>query len=197
MTFLIINFSPSSIIAEKKRSLDEALINIDGWIKSTPQKLDGEVIEDLDLDDYTFCSYSKDTRQVSLFVGYYLSLDKIGAVHSPLVCFPGQGWLISDEEIIPLKLAADDISFMSMIVTRGQHKQLTLYWYQAFDKTSKDTFYQKIYALISKYQNRREDNAFIRVIIPMNGQTRAEALKTGIAFIADFYPLFLKYVKEP
>ena len=81
-----------------------------------------------------------------------------------------------------------------MIVSIGQRKELILYWFQAFNKTTPGTFLQKIYVLWAKYRYHREDNAFVRISIPMTGQTKKEAFNTGVRFIESFYPAFLRYV---
>ena len=83
-----------------------------------------------------------------------------------------------------------------MVATKVQNKELLLYWYQAFDKTSPGTLLQKTYVLLAKFLHHREDNAFVRVSVPMEGQSIEEAFDIGAEFIEAFYPLFLKYVKD-
>ena len=85
---------------------------------------------------------------------------------------------------------------MSIIVTRGQTKELVLYWFQAFDKTSSDTFFQKVYALLAKILHGKQDNAFVRVSIPIYNQDTEKAFVNGTNFIDVFYPVFLGYVKS-
>ncbi|GAG81238.1 unnamed protein product, partial [marine sediment metagenome] len=65
-----------------------------------------------------------------------------------------------------------------------------------FDRTSQGTFHQKFNTLWSKFRNGREDNAFVRITVAMDGIKADEAYKTGKEFIELFYPLFLEYVKE-
>ena len=83
-----------------------------------------------------------------------------------------------------------------MLITQGQRKELILYWFQAFDKTSAGTLLQKIHTFWTSFRYHREDNAFVRVSIPIHNQTKQEAFSTGIRFIEAFYPTFLEYIKE-
>ena len=186
----------SAEVVSKHIPLREALSDIKGWRSDQFIPLDQEIAKALELDDYANQSYSNGHATVFLYIGYYLTAKKIGAPHSPLVCFPGQGWVISDAEEISLKIGENNIQVSRMIVTKGQKRQLVMYWFQAFDKTFSGTFIQKMYSLWAKMLYHREDNAFVRVSIPMGSQSIEEVFDTGTEFIEAFYRRFLKYVKE-
>jgi hypothetical protein len=83
-----------------------------------------------------------------------------------------------------------------MVASIGPRKELLIYWFQAYDRTSPGTFRQKFNTLLSKFHKGREDNAFVRITVPMNEITVDEAYSTGKNFIEKFYPHFLKYVRE-
>lgn len=167
-----------------------------GWKGNGPTLLDNKVMESLELDDYINQSYSNEIETVSLYVGYYLTAKKVGAAHSPLVCFPGQGWQVSDTGRESAKVGDHDIDVSVMVVSRGDVKDLIIYWFQAFDKTSSGTFLQKMQMLWSKIIHSREDNAFVRVSVSMNGRSKQDARNAGLKFINVFYPRFLEYVKD-
>ena len=187
---------PSSKAISKQIPLSEALSDIKGWRNGQFIALDQEIARALELDDYANQSYSNGDATVFLYIGYYLTANKIGAPHSPLVCFPGQGWVISDAEEISLKIGENNIQIIRMIVTKGQKRQLVMYWFQGYDKAFSGSFIQKIYALWAKMLYHREDNAFVRISIPMGSQSIEEVFDTGTEFIEAFYRRFLKYVKE-
>ena len=176
--------------------LSQALIDIKGWTVSAYTPLDPKIVKALKLDDYVNHKYSNRNDTISLYIGYYLTTRKVGAAHSPLVCFPGQGWVISKGEMKSLAVQGNNVHLMSIIVTRGQTKELVLYWFQAFDKTSSDTFFQKVYALLAKILHGKQDNAFVRVSIPIYNQDTEKAFVNGTNFIDVFYPVFLGYVKS-
>jgi hypothetical protein len=44
--------------------------------------------------------------------------------------------------------------------------------------------------------HRREDNAFVRVTVPMEKRSAEEAYAVGLSFIKAFYPQFLAHVQE-
>lgn len=83
-----------------------------------------------------------------------------------------------------------------MVASIGSRKELLIYLFQAYDRTSPGTFLQKLNTLWSKFRNGREDNAFVRITVPLNGMAVDEAYSTGKKFVENFYPQFLKYVRE-
>ena len=195
MTGILISLQPSSKASKKQIPLRQVLSDIKGWnVQVIP--LDEKIVGILLLDDYINQKYSKDDKTVSLFIGYYFTADKLGAVHDPLACFPGQGWVISNSEKRTLRIGEDDLQFVSMIVTKGQEKELILYWFQAFDKTFPSTFLQKSYALWARIKYVKEENSFVRISIAIEGQSIEKAFCTGVDFIKAFFPRFLEYVKE-
>ena len=148
------------------------------------------------LDDYLYRNYVNGDRVVSLYIGYYLTTQKVGAAHSPLVCFPGQGWMLSKAQSLTVATSRGDIQLEKMIAAKGGHRELLLYWFQSYDRSSSGTLMQKVNNFLSRFQDNREDNAFVRVTVPLSGAPENDALKDGIDFIKAFYPTFLSYVKS-
>lgn len=184
------------VVAEKQLPLSSALSNIEGWQSPRETPLDASIVESLGLDDYANRAYSNGMGEVSLFVGYYRTMKKLGAAHSPLVCFPGQGWVISNQRETKLSVDGNDIRMTTLIATRGDRAELVLYWFHAFDETFPGTFSQKVHAMWAKIMNGREDNAFVRITVPLRNGLPDEAFPHAGEFIKAFYPVFLNYVME-
>jgi EpsI family protein len=185
---------PRTTTFAPKVPLKQSFANIEGWQGDSDIPLDLEIVHALHLDDYQFKTYVKNGDRVSLYIGYYRSGKKIGASHSPLVCFPGQGWQISSPESMHLETAAGTIRLSSMTATKGNHQELLLYWFQAYDRTSRGTLMQKIYNLIAFLNTGKEGNAFVRVSIPIVADGKQEALNRLVDFVKAFYPPFHEYI---
>ena len=196
LTSVFVYWKAPSIAAEKQIPLRQVLASINGWNSNGFSPFDQKIVDALELDDYANQSYTKGQDIVSLYIGYYLTTKKVGAAHSPLVCFPGQGWIISDAEKKIIKAGKNNINCISMVITKGKRKELILYWFQAYDKTTPGTLLQKIYTLWAKFRYNREDNAFVRVSVAIENQLKDKAFNNGEKFIKSFYPHFLQYVKE-
>ena len=83
---------------------------------------------------------------------------------------------------------------MSLMVTKGGREDLVLYWFQAYDRSSAGTFLQKIHAMWAKVTTGNQESAFIRITVPVREGNRDEARAVAMAFVSDFYPMFLDYV---
>lgn len=195
LTSIAVYSYPNARVVKKSLSLYQSLTTIGDW-SSHSLMMDSQIKNALALDDVFFSEFSKPGRRVTLYIGYYYSTKKIGVAHSPLVCFPGQGWVVSNKEEKHLTIRGNNLRLMSMIVERGQTKELVIYWFQAFDKAFPGTFAQKLYALWAKALYSREDNAFVRVSVPIHNQTIEEAFATGFEFIKKFYPYFINFVNK-
>lgn len=193
---VLIYWQPEVEAARKETSLQQILLSIDGWHNGGLMPLDAKIREELKLDDYANNYFTNGGNRISLYIGYYLTSKNVGAAHSPLVCFPGQGWLLSDFKKRTARAGANPINLMTIVASTPQKKELLVYWFQAFERTSPSTFWQKIYVLLSKYKDSREDNAFVRVTVPMDKISEKEAYEVGVRFIEAFYTVFLDFVRQ-
>lgn len=180
---------------KKTESLNHALADLPGWDSVGAIPLDAKIVGSLELDDYFYQYFTNGKDNVSLYVGYYLSSKKVGASHSPLVCFPGQGWMLQGSEVRTAKVGNEEINLMRVEASTPQRKELVIFWFQTFENTSSSEFVQKLYTLKSKILNSREDNAFVRITVPIGKLSRDEAYAVGIDFIQAFYPRFLNQVQ--
>jgi EpsI family protein len=202
ITSIFIHWQPESKPTKKKELLTSTLGQLDHWtmLRSTP--FEKSVVDSLELDDYLNQDYLNDQNKKDilwLYIGYYYTSGKIGAAHDPLVCFPGQGWVVKDRSSGKLTLDKTkqiSISYSTMIVEKGQEKQFILYWFQSYDKTSPDTFSQKFSAIWAKVMKKREDNAFVRISISIGDEPIASQKEAVLDFVRSFYPVFLNYVQH-
>lgn len=183
--------------SERKINLVEYFSSIDGWEKGKINIVGDDITKSLDLDDYLFADFIKGNNYVTLYIGYYDTLKKVGAAHSPLVCFPGQGWNISETKTRKIATSAGEISLISLIAGKGGRDELVLYWFQAYNRTSPGTFMQKVNSFLSKVRHKNEKNAFVRITVPLMSNSKSKAFDTGREFLQDFYPKFLQYILIP
>lgn len=170
------------------------LADIKGYATEKDHPLSPEIFAALDLDDYMSAAYRGSGGKVSLYIGYYYSLAKVSAAHSPTVCFPGQGWTINQPEMKTIKVGEHTIHYAEMTASILESKSLILYWYQAHHHTSPYIYRNKINTLINKLTGKKEDHAFVRVSVPFTGKSREEAEQAGIDFIKAFYPKFIDFM---
>lgn len=197
-TGALLHLQTESTPSVKKEKLNQALEEISDWKISGLSPLEPKIVTALELDDYVFQTYSNGNENISLYIGYYLSGKKVGAAHDPLVCFPGQGWELSDMATgtMELKPSGTAVKYSTILAKRGLEKTFILYWFQSYDQTNSGTFFQKISLLKGKLLNKGEDNAFVRLSIPLGTKTPQECKAEISSFVRDFYPIFLEFIKD-
>jgi EpsI family protein len=197
LTAVPVLYRPQAAVNAHAPSLAAALSHLPGWRMVRQFPLDPRVIEELKPDDYAFLSYSNGGTVVSLYVGYYTSSAKVGAPHHPLVCFSGQGWELSPISKERLTLADGHIlSFASMTAGLDLENIYLTYWFQAHDEAVDSPLLQKITLARKRLFDRQEDNAFVRVSLPMGDKSPAECRRLVEDFLQAFYPVFLTYIRE-
>lgn len=177
--------------------LGNALNPIAGYRLTKHTQLQENITTFLDLDDYTYSSYSKEDATLDLYIGYYYSAAKISAAHSPLSCFPGQGWQITQPIQGQATIGEDIIHYSEITAELDGRKELIFFWYQAYDKTTPYVYLNKINTIKNKLLKKQQEHAFIRVSAPLsltrNKETTRELL---IEFLQAFYPQFIDYIKQ-
>lgn len=193
-TGYIIYMRPVSSVVEKSVSLEQTLAQLNEKYRVTQNRLSPRIVEELKLDDYVFQTYMQNNNSVSLYVGYYFTGKKVGAAHDPQICYPGQGWKLSNKQRQSTTLKAGmTINYSSIIADLNGKKELIYYWFQVDDKTADNTFHQKIVLFQKQILQQGESNAFVRISTSLNDQTEEQAKDVLMNFIADFYPVFYRY----
>ena len=118
---------PVASIQNRKAALAQTLSHIGNWQTVSVSPLDSIIAEELKLDDYVFQNYAQGDEKIDLYVGYYYHSVKVGAAHDPLVCFPGQGWQVSDFHKSSLNVAGNDgykINFSTLLARKDDELSL-------------------------------------------------------------------------
>ena len=164
--------------------------NIGEW-QGRSSLLDAAVEKGLGLDDYILSDYVKprSKKPVNLYVAYYTSQRNGYAPHSPLVCIPGGGWLITGLQRTSYQSLGTELPLNRVIVERGGIKQLIYYWFDERGRNIADEYWAKWYLLVDAITKNRTDGALIRLtttIFP--DETEHDADKRLQSFMHDIVP---------
>lgn len=184
-------------VQTSKRPIKQYLGHIDNYRTVRHIKLEDSALNMLNLDDYLYVDYEGPKGKVNLYIGYYYTADKASAPHSPLVCYPSQGWKI-EKQTSDLFVYADSypINYDEIITSLGNQKELVLFWFQAHHHTNTQTVKNKIEIGYNKLMGNNEQNAFVRVSVSLEGTDIEQARKNAIDFINIFYPQFIHFIDE-
>lgn len=188
---------PKAVPPVYDNSLDRQLQRFGDWQSVQANRLSTAVIDALLLDDFLFRTYGKNGQEVTLYIGYYYTGGKIGAAHAPQVCYPGQGWILSDSKTQKLVLQDGTVvNHASIKAELEDRAERIFFWYQVNDRTTADTFNQKLQLLRSKVLGGSEVNAFVRLSTSLENIAPSEADEVLNDFVKDFYPVFKAYVTK-
>ncbi len=152
----------------------------------------------LNLDDYIIADFkNREGRAVNFYVAYYASQRKGSSPHSPIVCLPGGGWLITKFE---RTVFADDglkapLPLNRAIMEQSSSRQLVYYWFVQRGRLVANEYWSKWYLLLDSIFSNRTDGALVRLIteIAPNETDRDADLRLQ-SFIRDLQPTLAAYL---
>ena len=171
---------------------------INGW-EAKEESLDKSVETFLGVDDYLLADFKETTKGVvNFYVAYYASQRKGVSPHSPQVCMPGGGWIISSLSRIKIDLAdKKDFYVNRTVINKDNHRQVVYYWFEQRGRHIANEYYMKWYLLIDAIQRNRTDGALVRVttyLRPTENEAKADARIQS--FLHESLPLLDAYVPK-
>jgi exosortase D (VPLPA-CTERM-specific) len=158
--------------------------------------LDQGTEQSLGLDDYILSNYRKaNGKSVNLYVAYYSSQRNGYAPHSPSVCIPGAGWLITDLERINYNGLGSALPLNRAIIERDGIKQIVYYWFDERGRKIANEYWAKWYLLADAITKNRTDGSLIRLTTAVSpGETERDADERLQSFMHDVVPSLGAYL---
>ncbi len=201
---LILVFQAS---ASRMLKIDEQKIGIPGlhdlpwqlgpWRASSEQSIGPEVEAYLKPDEYILRDYvdEQDGRGIDLFVAYFKSLQNSYGPHSPRICLPGSGWLVSSSKIasVPVSGRPGGIPVNQFTMEKSNQRILVLYWYQNDRDIWAEEYHAKLRLLPDLIRYRRSDVSLVRLVTPLTGSTPENELTSCVQFTERIFPLLAEH----
>jgi len=172
------------------RPLNEFPKDIGDWHTVTEETVAPDVREVLRADDYLSRNYANASFSVpaNLFVVFFRSQRTGQTPHSPRNCLPGAGWIPTSSAIVPVTIPglAEPIEVNRYVVSRGDAKDLVMYWYQSHGRVVASEYKAKIYVVADALRYNRTDTALVRVVVPIRTSADA-ATAAAIQFVQSFF----------
>ena len=177
--------------------LHELPWNIDKWRASGEQSMDPAVVAYLKPNEYILRDYAsvRGGAPVGLFVAYFKSLQNVYGPHSPRICLPGSGWLITNSKVASFAVPgrASGIPVNQFTMEKGAERILVVYWYQNDRDVWAEEYHAKLRLLPDLIRYRRSDVSLVRLIVPLNGSTLEKELANCREFTRDVFPLLAEH----
>jgi exosortase D (VPLPA-CTERM-specific) len=154
------------IIPERRRFV-EFPIRIDDW-RGEPSVLDPGTEKVIKVDDYILSDYSRANGDaVNLYVAYYASQRSGESPHSPTVCIPGGGWVITKVQEVNYVERGKTQPLNRVVINKGPDRELVYYWFDERGRIITSEYWAKIYLLIDAIEKNRTDGALVRLTTPI------------------------------
>jgi len=185
-------YNIEEIEVNEKPSIRSFFKNIDRYKIIQTSELKPELVEMLNLDDYLYADFQGPDERINLYIGYYYNANKAYASHSPLICYPSQGWeILGKEKKKSMKIGHNVINYHEIITKKDQTKELVLFWYQSYSLSSTQIYKNKISMGYNKLTGKNGQHAFIRVSVHYTDSNNAN--ENATEFIKTFYPKLINY----
>jgi exosortase D (VPLPA-CTERM-specific) len=132
----------------------------------------------LGVEDYVLADYAgPQGERVNFYVAYYASQRKGSSPHSPQVCIPGGGWVISDLRTVRFPLPdGAPLEAVRAVIQRGSERSLVYYWFDQRGQRLANEYALKWHLLRDAIVRNRTDGALVRV---MTGVAPHEQMQAG------------------
>ncbi len=193
--------------ASRMLKIDEAKIGIPGlhdlpwqvgpWQATAEQSIGPDVTAYLKPDEYILRDYVDNGNggTIGLFVAYFKSLQNTYGPHSPRICLPGSGWLVSSSKIANIAVPGrpGGIPVNQFTMEKSNQRILVLYWYQNDRDVWAEEFYAKLRLLPDLIRYRRSDVSLVRLVAPMRDSSSDPELKDCAQFTEQIFPLLAEH----
>jgi exosortase D (VPLPA-CTERM-specific) len=166
------------------------------WQARQEEGLDALVEQKLGLDDYLLADYRRSTGEVvNFYVAYYGSQRKGVSPHSPQVCIPGGGWLITSMDRVPVVLPGETFEVNRTLIEKGGQRQLVYYWFDQRGRRIANEYWMKWYLLLDALNRNRTDGALVRITtsVRVNEEVK-DADRRLLEFMQLAVPMLTPYV---
>jgi exosortase D (VPLPA-CTERM-specific) len=153
-------------------------LSIEGWETPEKERIEGAVLDELNLDDYLLANYRKESGiPVNFYVSYYSNQRARASVHSPRACLPGGGWQIKDvadhrlEGVLP---GGNSLTVNRVLMQKGGQRQLVYYWFPQRGRNLVSEYLVKWYIFQDALARGRSDGAMVRMVTGLSKEERWE-----------------------
>lgn len=206
---VIVFLGTAALIAKSSRpeitpireSLSGLPMQLGIWNGQESSAMDDRVLSVLGVDDYiNRVYYNRESFPAGLYIGYYQSQRSGDTIHSPLNCLPGAGWNPTRRDHVSVPVQGNtNIEINRIVISKGEEKQVVLYWYQSHGRAIASEYWGKIYTVLDAVRTNRTDAALVRIICPVTGldaASEAFAETQAMEFASTLYPHLDRFLPE-
>jgi exosortase D (VPLPA-CTERM-specific) len=194
VAFTMVN--SSDFVAQHRLKFSSFPSRLGVW-KSSTQNLP-EIIQDvLRADDYYLGDFKHNGKTINLYMVYYEKQLRQKAIHSPLVCLPGSGWVIEKQDAVDARPNnGPAINLNKLIINKEGDKQLVYYWVQQQGKSFSNDFLARASLITNALISKRTDGGLVRLTTPIIGGNVKQSEEMLDAFLNELASKVDQYIPD-
>lgn len=161
-------------------------LEFNGW-RGVDLTMSPDAIGLIKPDMFSFRNYTREDEMINVYVGYYNNLDKSDLAHSPLVCYPGSGWIIRDRKNVVINIDGQEIPFNQLLIEKGSLQNLVIYGYKAGGLSTSSFIRLRLHLVANKLFGKTTASAFIRFSTDFINNEEEETRNLVKTFLQDFH----------
>ena len=119
--------------------------------------------------------FSPSNNKVNLYIAYYQDQKQGPAPHSPKVCIPGDGWVITSDTPVLIKSSTGKSYEVSrLIISKDEHTIITYYWLKQGENIYRQQFVARFNLIWFAIKENRADAALIRMVSEVASNEKIE-----------------------
>jgi EpsI family protein len=147
----------------------------------TPIAIGDDEVSKSGVSDYINRVYTlSPTEGISLYIGYHATQQGDKRMHSPTLCLPGSGWTPVGEQVVNIPVANKPVAVNRFILQNGGNRILVYYWFQGRGRLTAGQGDLKLHAMRDALLTHRDEEALVRIIVPLTNGDSATVAQTGL-----------------
>jgi len=163
-------------------------------------QIDKDEVDKSGVSDYINRLYMlSPTEPAALYVGYHATQQGDKQMHSPTLCLPGAGWTPVGEGLVTVPVNGHPVSVNRFVLQSSSQRILVYYWFQGRGRLTAGQGDLKLHAMRDALLTHRDEEALVRVIVPLTKSDTALVANTGLtpdALAARFAAMIIPPLNE-
>jgi EpsI family protein len=164
--------------------LDQIAPDVAGWAAFKDQVLPASTLRALDSTSYLSRTYRKNSKELDLFIAFYMQQRAGESMHSPKHCLPGAGWEIWKHDSAMISANGRQYGVNKYSIQNSGTRMLMFYWYQSKDRIIASEYLGKILLAKDTILTGRTAGSIVRIMLPDVPSADDE----GTSFAANLIP---------
>jgi EpsI family protein len=137
--------------------------------------------------EIVFRSYGSGMDAIVLYIAFYKDVDSADNVHSPKVCYAGQGWMVMEDDNVRVRMGRAWPRVNRLVIRKAGKQELVYNWWQTGGRVIPRNSLNRFFQMFLSITGRDPSTVWVRVSKQVNGEMGPEEERM-MRFMDDLMP---------